>query len=292
MSAMLGHFSLWKGQGPLPLPDGYAAAVEAAGFRRLWVASPSADLQNIEHALAETENLWLASGVLNIWSEDAHETAASYHRLEERYPGRFVLGVGAGHRERNAEYDKPYEALQRYLDVLDAEGVPLERRVLAALGPRVMALAGERSAGAHPYLTTPQHTATARTILGHGKLLIPEQTVVPLTDVDAARALARDILSRHLDYVNYRNNWLRSGFTQDDLADGGSDAFIDAVIAHGSLDAVAARAGEHLLAGADEVCVQPLSGAKDFHDELHTLGDALSRWQSVHSKAEQQPPRQ
>jgi probable F420-dependent oxidoreductase len=277
----LKHFSVWRPAGHLPLPDGYAAAVEAAGFRRLWVGGATADLQNVEHALAETENLWLASGVVNIWGENAREVAASYRRLEERYPGRFVLGVGTSHPERFEQYAKPYESMQRYLDVLDAEDVPIERRVLAALGPRVMALAGERSAGAHPYLTTPQHTAQARTILGHDKLLLPEHTVVPLADADAARAFTRGMLERYLGFVNYRNSWLRIGFTEDDLAGQGSDALVDAVFAHGTPDAIAAQVGEHILAGADEVCIQVLSPTQDFHADLHAMGEALNRWEAA-----------
>jgi probable F420-dependent oxidoreductase len=292
MSEQLRHFSVWIARGPAPLPEGYAAAVEAAGFRRLWVGGVASDLRNVERALAETENLWLASGVINIWSENAVDTAASFHRLEERYPGRFDLGIGTSHPERNARYDKPYEAMQRYLDILDDQQVPLERRVLAALGPRVMALAGERTAGAHPYLTTPEHTAQARTILGHGKLLIPEQTVVPITDADVAREVARGMLERYLGYSNYRNSWLRMGFTEDDLADRGSDALVDAVMAHGGADAIAAQVGAHVLAGADEVCVQVVSAAQDFHPELTAIATALARWQAAHSTAEQDLPRQ
>jgi probable F420-dependent oxidoreductase len=280
----LKHFSVWRSAGGAPLPEGLAIAVEESGFRRLWLGGAAAELTNAEQALAETENLWLASGIVNIWGEDAHTTAASYHRLEERYPGRFVLGIGTGHPERFEQYTKPYESIQHYLDALDEDGVPEERRVLAALGPRVMKLAAARSAGAHPYLTTPEHTAEARRTLGPGKLLVPEQTVVLTADPDQARAIARPWLARYLGYVNYCNNWRRLGFTDEDLAGGGSSRLVDALIAHGTADEIAARAGAHIDAGADEVCVQVLSESSDIRPEVHALGDALNRWEAARAR--------
>jgi probable F420-dependent oxidoreductase len=209
--------------------------------------------------LAATKDLVVATGIVNIWQDDAAGVAVSYHRLEGRYPGRFLLGIGAGHREQRSEYIRPYEALEQYLDVLDAAEVPVERRVLAALGPRVLRLAAERAAGAHPYFTTPDHTREARAVLGPDRLLAPEQKVVLESDPAAARALARPVLGMYLGLTNYVNNFRRMGFTDSDFANGGSDRLVDALFAHGDPATVARRISEHLEAGADHVAVQLLT---------------------------------
>jgi len=279
------EFSFWCEIGSQPFPVWLAPAVEAAGFHRLWIGGAPASLENIEQALATTSTLQFASGVVNIWQEDASTTAASFHRLEERYPGRFLLGIGTGHPERTAEYTKPYEAISRYLDQLDTLGVPLERRVLAALGPRLLGLARDRSAGAHPYFVPVAHTARAREVLGAGRLLAPEHKVVLDTDPEAARALARSLVRDHyLAMTNYTSNLKRLGFTDDDIADGGSDALIDAVVAHGTADQVAAELGRHIEAGADEVAAQVLTADRgaDISAEIAELGRALSRWEAAH----------
>lgn len=273
------RFALWRGS--RDLTPSYAALAEEAGFSRLWVGGPPESLDNVEAALAATGTLRVASGIVNIWSDDAHAVAASFHRLEERFPGRFLLGIGTGHPESVQDWSKPYEALSRYLDVLDEDGVPLERRVLAALGPRVLALARDRSSGAHPYLVTPAHTATAREILGPDKLLVPEHKVVLDVDPVAARAVGRRrVRSPYLGLVNYRNNLRRLGFTDEEMADGGSDRLIDAVVAHGTPDLVAAKLAAHLDAGADEVAIQLLTPSPDDDPRplLTALADALTRY--------------
>ncbi|SPM28772.1 Flavin-dependent oxidoreductase, luciferase family (includes alkanesulfonate monooxygenase SsuD and methylene tetrahydromethanopterin reductase), partial [Mycobacterium terramassiliense] len=168
-----------------------------------------------------------------------------------------------GHREHTEEYVKPYDALVSYLDALDAAMVPTSRRVLAALGPRVLALAAQRSAGAHPYLTTPEHTAKAREQLGNSVFLAPEHKVVLTTDANEARAVGRQTADRYLGLSNYVNNWLRLGFTQDDVRKPGSDKLIDAVVAYGTPEAIARRLGEHRDAGADHVAVQVLGAPND-----------------------------
>ena len=175
-----------------------------------------------------------------------------------------MLGVGIGHPEHTKEYRAPYDVLVEYLDELDAAGVPVARRVVAALGPKVLRLAADRSAGAHPYLTTPEHTAEARKLIGPDVFLAPEHKVV-LTDSSAeataeARAIGRQTVDFYLNLSNYLNNWRRLGFTEDDIAKPGSDALIDAVVAHGTPDAIAARLTEHLDAGADHVTIQVLGG--------------------------------
>ncbi|OBF60285.1 LLM class F420-dependent oxidoreductase [Mycobacterium sp. 852002-50816_SCH5313054-b] len=239
-------------------PD-LAARIEALGYGAVWVGgSPDADLAWVDPALEQTTSLQLATGIVNIWSAPAPAVAESYARIESAHPGRFLLGVGVGHRERTEEYVKPYDALVSYLDALDAAMVPTSRRVLAALGPRVLQLAAERSAGAHPYLTTPEHTAKAREQLGASVFLAPEHKVVLTTDPEEARAIGRRTADRYLGLSNYVNNWLRLGFTQDDVRKPGSDKLIDAVVAYGTPEAIARRLGEHCEAGADHVAVQVL----------------------------------
>jgi probable F420-dependent oxidoreductase len=255
----LGRFGVWRGSGELT-PD-LAVAIERSGFGTLWVGgSPSGDLGQVEQLLAATTTLTLATGIVNIWQDDAQVVAASFGRIDASYPGRFLLGVGAGHREATQEYARPYEALVSYVDVLLAAGVPRDSLVLAALGPKVLRLAAERTAGAHPYLVTPEHTRQARAILGAGPVLAPEQKVVLETDPERARAIGRPRVRRpYLGLVNYTSNLRRLGWGDDDLRDGGSDALIDALVARGSGAQVAARLTEHLDAGADHVCVQLLT---------------------------------
>ncbi|HET7075407.1 MAG TPA: LLM class F420-dependent oxidoreductase [Mycobacterium sp.] len=238
-----------------------AAAIESLGYGAVWIGgSPDAELAWVDPALTQTTSLQLATGIVNIWSAPAPAVADSFARIEGAHPGRFLLGIGAGHREHTEEYVKPYDALVGYLDELDAAMVPTSRRVLAALGPRVLRLAAERSAGAHPYLTTPEHTAKAREMLGNSVFLAPEHKVVLTTDTGKARAIGRETVDHYLGLSNYVNNWLRLGFTQDDVRRPGSDRLIDAVVAYGTPDAVAQRLNEHVEAGADHVAIQVLGG--------------------------------
>jgi probable F420-dependent oxidoreductase len=258
MVPQLGRYGVWRRD--VDLSPELAAALEHLGYGTVWVGgSPSGDLAVPDVLLAATKDLVVATGIVNIWKDDAATVARSYHRLEGRYPGRFLLGIGAGHREQFGEYVRPYEALRQYLDVLDAAEVPVERRVLAALGPRVLRLAAERSAGAHPYFTTPDHTREARDVLGPDNVLAPEQKVVLDPDPAAARELARPMLTMYLGLTNYVNNFRRMGFTDSDFADGGSDRLVDALVAHGDPATVAGRIVEHLDAGADHVAVQLLT---------------------------------
>jgi probable F420-dependent oxidoreductase len=212
---------------------------------------------------------------VNIWTADAGLVAESFHRIERAYPGRFLLGIGAGHPEANQLYRKPIDALNDYLDKLDEYGVPKSRRVLAAVGPQVLKLSAHRSAGAHPYLTTPQHTAQARESIGPDAFLAPEHKVVLTTDADEARAVGRKTLELYLSLTNALNNFTRLGFTDEDLAKPGSDRLVDAFVAHGSVDAIAARLKQHLDAGADHVPVQVLTSPEKLVPALAELAGPL-----------------
>jgi probable F420-dependent oxidoreductase len=267
----LGRYGVWLPSRSIT-PE-LAAQIESLGYGAAWIGgSPDADLKWVEPALAQTSSLQLATGIINIWSSPAADVAESYHRIENAYPGRFLLGIGVGHPEHTQEYRKPYDALVEYLDALDAASVPTSRRVLAALGPKVLALSAERSGGAHPYLTTPEHTAYARELVGNTVFLAPEHKVVLTTDADEAREIGRQSVDFYLDLSNYVNNWLRLGFTDTDVRKPGSDKLIDAVVAHGTPEAVAARLNEHLEAGADHVAIQVLGvGPED--KLLAALGD-------------------
>jgi len=255
----LGRYGVWLGSRSIT-PD-LAVQIESLGYGAAWIGgSPDADLKWVEPALAQTTSLQLATGIINIWSSPAAEVAESYHRIENAYPGRFLLGIGVGHPEHTDEYRKPYDALVEYLDVLDGASVPTSRRVLAALGPKVLELSTERSAGAHPYLTTPEHTAYARELVGNTVFLAPEHKVVLTTDADEAREVGRQTVEFYLGLSNYVNNWRRLGFTDNDVRKPGSDKLIDAVVAYGTPEAIAARLNEHLEAGADHVAIQVLGG--------------------------------
>ena len=269
----LGRYGVWT-MGPVK-PE-QAAEIERLGYGAVWVGgSPSADLGFVEPILEQTESLTVATGIVNIWSAAAHPVSESYHRIEKAYPGRFLLGVGVGHREHTEEYRKPYDALVEYLDELDKYAVPTSRRVLAALGPQVLKLAAQRSAGAHPYLTTPEHTAQARELVGPTVFLAPEHKVVLSTDAAEARAIGRKAVGFYLDLSNYVNSWKRIGFTDADVAKPGSDKLIDAVVAHGTADDIAKRLDEHLQAGADHVTIQVLGGWPNLLPTLTELAGPL-----------------
>lgn len=273
MTIALGTTGVW--QFTAKATPELAAAAEGQGYGTFWIGgSPAGGLEQVEALLDATERITVATGIVNVWSDDAATVAASYHRLEGKHPGRFALGVGVGHREAISEYRNPYEKIVDYLDQLDRAGVPGDRVILAALGPKVLELSAARCAGAHPYLTTPEHTAYARKIMGPDALLAPEHKVVLDTDVERARTLGRKMLKRYLALVNYRQNLLRFGFSDDDMADGGSDRLVDALIIHGDTETVARRLREHLEAGADHICIQVLgddlaAGYQELAQALH-----------------------
>ncbi len=268
----LGRFGSF-GRGVTPQQ---ATEIEALGYGAVWVGgSPPAALSWVEPILQATTTLCVATGIVNIGSAPAQRVAESFHRIEAAYPGRFLLGIGVGHAEMISEYRKPYNALVEYLDRLDDYGVPANRRVVAALGPRVLGLSARRSAGAHPYLTTPEHTARARELIGPSAFLAPEHKVVLTTDSARARTVGRQALDMYFNLANYRNNWKRLGFTDDEVSRPGSDRLVDAVVAYGTPDAIAARLNEHLLAGADHVPIQVLTEDDNLVSALTELAKPL-----------------
>ncbi|MBW4721354.1 TIGR03620 family F420-dependent LLM class oxidoreductase [Saccharothrix obliqua] len=255
-------------------PD-VAVELERAGYGTLWLdASPPADLALAERLLDATTRLVVGTSVVNVRTADAETVAASYHRVEAGHPGRFLLGVGVGHREVHAEYTSPYATLVSYLDRLAQAGVPAERTVVAALGPRMLRLARDRTAGVVPCMVPPEHTRQARSVLGAGKLLLPGHFALAEPDAGRARAFARSAPpGTALDVTNYATNLQRLGFTGDDLSHAGSDRLIDALVAHGDPATVATRLLAHRDAGADHVGVYPLGD--DLIATLHTVAEAV-----------------
>jgi probable F420-dependent oxidoreductase len=253
-----------------------AQEIERLGYGTIWVGgSPPAELAFVEPLLESTSALKVATGIVNIWTAAAKPVAESFHRINSAYPGRFVLGVGVGHPEVDAQYRKPYDALVSYLDELDEYGVPADQRVLAALGPRVLRLSAERAAGAHPANATPEHAARARAIIGPNALLAPVHNVVLTADAEEARAIGRTALAPYFNTTNYVSNWKRLGFTDADVTPPGSDKLIDAVIAHGTPDEIATRLGEYLGAGANHVAILVRGGPEKVLPTLSELAGPL-----------------
>ena len=272
--ADLGPAGLWLAQlDTVPWSRGreIAQELEAIGYGALWF--PEAVGRDALVAstllLAATDRIVAATGIVPLYARDPLSLNSGWRTIEAAFPGRFVLGIGVSHKPmveglRGESYGPPIATMRGYLEGMDAapyfgwqpETPP--RRVLAALGPKMLALAAEKTDGAHPYNVTPEHTALAREVLGPGKLLAVEQKAVLSTDVTDARDTARKALAVYLGLPNYTNNWRRLGFSDVDLADGGSDRLLDAMVVHGDEAAIAARAQAHRDAGADHVCIQVL----------------------------------
>lgn len=268
----LGQFGVWTVN---PVSPDVAVELESLGYGAVWASSSAPDdLSWVDPIFDRTTTLKAATGIINIWTSPAGPVAEAFHRLEHRHPGRFVLGIGAGHREVITQWEKPFDALNAYLDDLDRYGVPAHRRVLAALGDGILKLSARRGAGAHPYLTTPEHTARARNVMGPAAFLAPEQKIVLSDDIPASRALGRAALDMSLGLANYRNSWKRIGFSDNDVTKPGSDELVDAVIAHGTADRIAQRLQQHRAAGADHVAIQVI-GTTDVLPALTTLAPAL-----------------
>ena len=259
-----------------------AAELEALGFSALWVPDVGGDLfGSLEHLLSATSRAVIATGILNVWMHTAADVGAWRQGLDDDERDRLLLGIGVSHAmlidaQPGMSWTRPLATMRTYLDAMDEAGIPTDARCVAALGPKMLELARDRSAGAHPYLVTPEHTALARDTLGDGALLAVEQGVVLDTDADAARAVAREALGVYAMLPNYTNNWLRLGFTEADVQ-GLSNRLVDALVAWGDADAIAARVQAHRDAGADHVCVQHLAarGATVDRQRWRVLADAL-----------------
>jgi probable F420-dependent oxidoreductase len=234
-----------------------AKLVEELGYGVFWLGG-SPRLADVRPLLEATKNLVVATAIVNVWAYDPAELAAEYATVEREFPGRLLVGIGIGHPEAASGYSRPLTAMREFLDVLDrAEpSVPRDRRCLAALAPRMLDLSAERSLGAIPYFVPVEHTSYARARLGAGPLLAPEVAFVLDDDTGPARAKAREFAGSYLGLRNYARNLLRHGFTDEDLADGGSDRLIDSVVPHGSAAEIAAVMRAHLDAGADHVVLQ------------------------------------
>lgn len=270
----MGAFGLWTfslDRQPWSRSKELAAEIEEMGWSAIWI--PEATNRNVfvnaTLLLGATKQIAIATGIAPIHNRDAMATVNGQRTLDEAFPDRFVLGLGVSHAWlvedlRGGAYTKPLSTMRAYLDRMDAapfSGYPPTasgRRLLAALGPKMLALAAEKADGAHPYLVTPDHTAKARSILGPGKILAPDQKVLVETDAAEARRIGRMHLSGYLAQPNYRNNFMRQGFALHELDNGGSDRLVDAVVAWGSLESVVARVRAHRDAGADHVAVQVL----------------------------------
>ncbi|MGA4731985.1 TIGR03620 family F420-dependent LLM class oxidoreductase [Micromonospora taraxaci] len=243
-----------------------ATELEELGYSRIWFSGGFGEnvAPRFREILDGTTRIGVASGIVSIWHSSPPEVAAFVQDAQVAHPGRFLLGLGASHavlvEGSGTDYRKPYSRMVNYLDGLDAAGIPPERRVLAALGPRMLDLSRDRSAGAHPYFVPAEHTVEARAAIGPDRLLAPEVAVVLDADATTARATARQYTNLYLALPNYTNNLRRFGWTDEDFADGGSDRLIDALIPWGTAEKVAAGLEKHYQAGADEVAIQVLNG--------------------------------
>jgi probable F420-dependent oxidoreductase len=264
-----------------------ATELEELGYRALWLPDVGGDLFGaLDNVLGATNAVTVATGILNVWMHTPEETARHHAALTAQHGDRFLCGIGISHQpfidrvNEPGTYQKPVATMATYLDGLDAADPPLapHNRVLAALGPKMLELARARTAGTHPYLVTPELTHAAREGVGATGLVASEVGVVLENDPARAREIARTHLQGYLALPNYSNNWKRQGFTDDDLADGGSDRLVDALVAWGDEAAIAARVQEHRDAGADHVCIQALTpDLREFPaDQWRALAPALT----------------
>jgi probable F420-dependent oxidoreductase len=254
-----------------------AAELDELGFGAIWFPGGiGGDVtSDFDRLLAATRRATLATGIINIWKHEPAEIADWWHGLSDAHKARALLGIGISHGPLIGEtWGKPIAVTRDYVERLTALGVPADNQCLAALGPKMIELSGALTAGAHPYLVSPEHSALARRILGPGKLLAPEQGVILESDPARARELAIGALTHYRQLPNYRNNWLRLGFTEDEI-ETVSPRLIDAIFAWGSLERVAERVRQHLSAGADHVCMQLITPAGS------SMAKAREGWRSL-----------
>ncbi|MFL5954344.1 MAG: TIGR03620 family F420-dependent LLM class oxidoreductase [Gaiellaceae bacterium] len=276
----LGKIGVWTTYSRIGEENAADAArlVEELGYGTFWLGG-SPRLTSVRPLLEATENLVVATGIVNVWAYDPAELAAEYAALARDFGERLLVGIGIGHPEAASDYSRPLTAMRAFLDGLDGADPPLppDRRCLAALAPKMLELSADRSLGAIPYFVPVAHTRYARARLGRGPLLAPEVAFVLDEDVGHARAKCRDYARLYLGLQNYTNNLLRHGFTEDDIAGGGSDRLIDAVVPHGSAEEIAAVLRSHLDAGADHVAVQPIGEPGIPRKRWTAIAEAMSR---------------
>jgi len=257
----LGTFGVWTAYRGLGEENaGEAAALVAElGFGTFWLGG-SPRLPTVRPLLEAADGLTVATGIVNVWAYDPAELAQEYAVLAPEFGDRLLVGIGIGHPEATSDYAHPLRAMRAFLDGIDAAPAPIpaDRRALAALGPKMLDLCRERTRGTLTYFVSPEHTRDARERLGPDALLAAELACVVDTEADSARAAARRYAAMYLGLRNYTGNLMRYGFTEDDIADGGSDRLIDRIVPHGTAEAIIAAAREHLDAGADHVCLQPV----------------------------------
>jgi probable F420-dependent oxidoreductase len=274
----LGRIGVWTSYRPFGAERAGEAAklIEQLGYGTWWVGA-SPHVPDLRPVLEATSTLVAATGILNVWANEPAETAAADAATRAEFPGRLMLGIGIGHREATTEYRAPLATMREFLDGLDASETPppADERCLAALGPKMLDLAGERTAGTHSYFVPVEHTRAARERLGPGKLVAPELACVVDTDPVRAKSVARNYAKLYLGLRNYVQNLLQCGFTAEDVANGGSDRLIDAIVPQGSAEQIAEIVRAHLDAGADHVCVQPLGEDGIPNDGWSALASAL-----------------
>jgi probable F420-dependent oxidoreductase len=264
-AARLGRFGVWSGEVRFSPPEASTALaqeVEALGWTAAWIPGGVDDrvLDDVDRLLSATKTMTLCTGILNIWKFEPERIAAWWAGQTAERQARVMLGLGVSHAPNIGEaYKQPVATMRRYVTSLLDAGVPRENLCLAALGPKMLELAAELTAGGHPYLVTPEHTAVARSHLGPDALLAPEQGVILETDPARAREIGRNAVANYLRLPNYLNSWRRLGFSEQDISTP-SDRLIDALFAWGDVDAVRQRIQAHLDAGADHVCVQAVTG--------------------------------
>lgn len=258
-----------------------ATELDELGYGALWIPGGAGGdfLSDIDRLLAATKRTVIASGILNIWKHEPTEVSAWWQSLSTDHQSRVLLGLGVSHSHivgESYQNKKPLAVMREYLDQLSAANVPGNSLCLAALGPKMLELSRDRTAGAHPYLVTPEHTEQARAALGPNKLVAPEQGVVLETDPVRAREMARQALKHYLAYPNYQNSWKRLGFSDDEIANS-SDRLVDALFAWGSIDTIVKRVNEHFTSGADHVCLQVITGGGV------SIGPARQAWRDLAS---------
>lgn len=266
MTPQIGRVGVWSMElrfGDAAAIDEAAAELDELGYGALWIPGGIDDavLGDVDRLLSATRRIVIATGIINIWKQEAADVAAWWKGQSADRQARLCLGIGVSHAPLIGDgWMKPVAKVRSWIDQAEAAGLPEDAMCVAALGPRMMALAGKRTGGAHPYLVDPGHTAESRGILGPGKLLAPELGVVLESDPAKARALVREALAMYLTLPNYTNSWRRLGYSEEDIATV-SDRLVDGIFAWGSAAQIAERVKAHHDAGADHVCIQAITGA-------------------------------